>query len=155
MYFLILIKVFCSLCRDSGMLPISCRVENVSLFESFIPTSETCVGPVSDSRSSVELTLPAATNCVGQQLGLTAGNVVSTGFNLDLSCKRGPKYDYFFQGCPKKGIVVSGKVGLLILPVRLTHRGSWRPKSVTTKPNSSPPKRKRNIRWTRWPWSWS
>lgn len=50
-----------------------------------------------------------------------------------------------------------GKVGLLILacPVRLTHRGSWRPNSVTTKPNSSPPKRRRNTRWTRWPWSWS
>lgn len=34
-------------------------------------------------------------------------------------------------------------------------RESWRPKNVSMKPNSSPPKKKKNIRWTRWLWSWS
>lgn len=154
-----------------AMSTISCHLKkNVSLCESFIPTSEICIGPVGDSRSSVESTLPRASICVGQQLQLAAGNVVSTGFNLYSRLRRGPKYYFFFPGMPKETDGCRcrrtserrrrrqcGKVGLLILacPVRLTHRGSWRPNSVTTKPNSSPPKRRRNTRWTRWPWSWS
>lgn len=69
------------------MSTISCHLKNVSLFESFIPTSEICIGPVGDSRSSVESTLPRASICVGQQLQLAAGNVVSTGFNLYSRCK--------------------------------------------------------------------
>lgn len=52
-----------------------------------------------DSRSSVELTLPTANICVGQQLELAAGNVVSAGFNLYSCCK---EVQNIFSGMPKE-----------------------------------------------------